>query len=302
MYDTIIVGAGPAGLSAALVLGRCCRRVLVCDAGQPRNAASPTLHGFLTRDGLATVEFQRLGREQLLPYPSVELRTGEMIDAIAVPGGFEVVLHDSTRHAARTLLLATGLRDEVPAIEGLQSLYGQSVFPCAYCDGWEVRDQPLAAYGPGLKGFGLAILLTAWSRDIVLCTDGPANLPPPSWERLAVENIPVREEQLLRLEGTDGQLERLVFADGQTLARRALFFGTGHRQQSDLAAKLGCRFTPEGGVQAEWYQGTNVPGLFVAGDASSRVHLAIVAAAEGAKAAYAINMTLLNQAKQARRT
>jgi thioredoxin reductase len=297
MLDTIIVGAGPAGLSAALILGRCCRRVLVVDAGRPRNAATPSLHGFLTRDGIATLEFLRLGREQLRPYSNVEIREGEVTDASATPGGFEVALQDGARFGSRTLLLATGLCDDIPAIEGLLSLYGRSVFHCAYCDGWEVRNQPLAAYGPGLRGFGLAILLTAWSRDIVLCTDGPANLPPPSWERLAAETIQVREERLTRLEGTDGQLEHIVFAGGQSLARRALFFSTGYRQQSDLAAKLACRFTPEGGVQAEWYQATNVPGLFVAGDASSRVHLAVVAAAEGAKAAYAINLTLLNKNK-----
>jgi thioredoxin reductase len=295
VFDLIVVGAGPAGLSAALILGRCRRRVLVCDAGRPRNAASRALHGFLTRDGTDPAELRRLGREQLRPYPGVELRDAGVADARRVGGRFEVTLAGGDRLRCRKLLLATGVVDEVPAVEGIEPLYGRSVFHCPYCDGWEVRDRPLAAYGRGRVGRGLALELTAWSRDIVLCTDGPPELSPRAADRLARNGIAVRQERIARLEGADGLLERIVFADGPPLARRALFFNTGQRQGSGLPAKLGCTFTPRGAVQTGAYEATNVPGLYVAGDASRRVQLAVVAASEGAKAAFAINTALLRE-------
>jgi thioredoxin reductase len=293
MVDVIIVGAGPAGLSAALILGRCRRRVLVCDAGHPRNAASHGLHGFLTRDGIQPAELLRIGREQMGPYDSVELREVGVTDATRVDDRFEVTLADRTRLSSRKLLLATGVVDQLPAVKGIETFYGRSVFHCPYCDGWETRDKPLAVYGRGERGRGLALELTAWSDDLVLCTDGPAGLRVEDLERLSRHGIAVRKERIARLEGTDGVLERIVFVNGDVLARRALFFNTGQRQRSDLPAKLGCEFTPSGDVWTDNYEATNIPGLYVAGDASHQVQLAIIAAAEGANAAFAINTALL---------
>ena len=295
MYDAIIVGGGPAGLSAALILGRCRRRVLICDAGLPRNAASHALHGFLTRDGIEPAELLRIGREQLRRYDSVELRAIEVTDASYFGDGFEVTLSDGTCRRSRKLLLATGVVDHLPEIAGIEDFYGRSVFHCPYCDGWEVRDQPLAVYGRGEHGQGLALELTAWSDDLVLCTDGPAGLTAEDRGRLAKHSIEVREEWIAHLEGTDGMLERIVFTNGATLARRALFFSTGQHQRSDLSAILGCAFTDKGAVQTGEYETTNVPGLYVAGDASRLMQLAIVAAAEGAQAAFAINTALLKE-------
>lgn len=295
MYDAIIVGGGPAGLSAALILGRCLRRVLVCDAGHPRNSASHALHGFLTRDGIEPAELLRIAREQLRRYDSVELRAVEVTDASCFGDGFEVTLGDNTRLRCRKLLLATGVVDHLPEVAGIEDFYGRSVFHCPYCDGWEVRDQPLAVYGHGEHGRGLALELTAWSDDLVLCTDGPAGLTAEDRGRLAKHSIQVREERIARLDGADGVLERIIFTNGETLARRAIFFSTGQSQRSDLSEKLGCAFTDKGAVQTGEYETTNVPGLYVAGDASRLMQLAIVAAAEGAQAAFAINTALLKE-------
>jgi thioredoxin reductase len=294
MYDVIVVGAGPAGLSAALVLGRCRRRVLVCDTGRPRNAASQRMHGYLTRDGIPPREFLRIAREQLEQYDTVELRDAEVVAAECVDGRFSVTLPDDERLVARKLLIATGVVDHVPEIPGFHELYGRSVFHCPYCDGWEVRDRPLAVYGRGARGFGLSLELTGWSRDLVLCSDGPCELGAEERARLDRNGIRVREEPVARLEGS-GRLERIVFASGEPLARHALFFTTGQTQQSQLARRLGCEINEKGTVRTGKYETTHLTGLYVAGDASRAVQWVVVAAAEGAEAAFAINTDLLKE-------
>jgi len=294
MFDVIIVGAGPAGLSAALILGRCRRNVLVCDAGHPRNIASRALHGYLTRDGIEPAELLRIGREQLHRYTTVQLRSDEVTNARKVGNRFEITVNDEVV-SSRKLLLATGVVDHLPDIEGLKPLYGRSVFHCPYCDGWELRDQPIAIYGREDRGSGLALELTGWSRDLIVCTDGPATLSADDRKQLAGLNIPVREERIKRLEGADGLLERIVFDNGEALPRRGMFFNTGQDQRCDLAETLGCNLTDRGAVRTGEYERTNVPGLYVAGDASRAVQLAIVAAAEGAEAAFAINNALIKE-------
>jgi thioredoxin reductase len=294
-FDVVIVGAGPAGLSAALILGRCRRRVLVCDAGQPRNAASHELHGYLTQDCVEPSELLRIGREQLHRYATVDFRTDEVTAACRIESGFEITINETETVSSRKLLLATGVVDRLPDIEGLAELYGRSVFHCPYCDGWELRDQPIAIYGRENRGFGLALELTCWSRDLVICSDGPADLADAERKQLVGLKIQVREERIARLEGNDGLLKQIVFSNGETLARRGMFFNTGQDQRCDLAARLGCEFTDRGAVWTGDYEMTNVPGLFVAGDASRAVQLAIVAAAEGAEAAFAINKALIKE-------
>ena len=201
----------------------------------------------------------------------------------------------------RKLLVAAGVLDELPQIEGLGALYGRAVFHCPYCDGWEVRDQPLAVYGRGdAKGGGLALELTLWSRDLVLCTDGPSELSSECKARVAREGIVVREERILRLQSTKAPDHEprfeIVFSSGPPLERRALFFNTGRRQSTDLAARLGCEmYEAEGCRMVDQFQAAGVPGLYVAGDASRDVLQAIVAAAEGAQAAIAINTALLRE-------
>jgi thioredoxin reductase len=171
-WDCVIVGGGPAGLSAALMLGRCRRRVLLCDVGEQRNHRSHALHAYLTRDGVAPDEFLRLARAELGRYATVECRELEIREASRENGGFALRGSDGTRLHTRKLLLATGVIDELPALDGLDALYGTSVHHCPYCDAWEWQDRPLAAYGEGEAASGLALSLTFWSPDVLLCTGG----------------------------------------------------------------------------------------------------------------------------------
>ena len=301
VWDCVVVGAGPAGLSAALMLGRCRRSVLVCDAGEPRNWRSREIHGFLTRDGTPPAKFLQRARTELRRYESVELRHAEVVAAIRGTEKFTVHCGDGTVLQSRKLLLATGVIDELPEIEGLGPLYGVSVHHCPYCDAWEWRDQPIAVYGRGEPATGLALALTVWTGDLVLCTDGPGELSSHMRKRLDAAGIVLREDPVLRLEGTDGRLERVVFADGRTLARRALFLATGQHQRSDLPRRLGCAFNERGAVDTGKCEATNLPGLYVCGDASREAQFVIVAAAEGAEAGMAVNQALLRE-DLARRT
>jgi thioredoxin reductase len=295
IYDCIIVGGGAAGLSAALMLGRCRRRVLVCDTGEPRNRWSRSINGYLTRDGTSPQEFLGIGRQELRRYSTIESRSARIVDASQTNHGFAVVCADGTRLTSRKLLLTTGVVDDLPRIPGLSELYGVSVHHCPYCDAWEWRDQPMAVYGSGETGSGLALGLTVWTSDLVLCTDGATRLDKRVRRRLARHRIEVYEEKIARLEGEKGRLERIVFRDGISINRCALFLAIGQHQHSELARRLGCRLTEHGTVDTGKCESTNVAGLYVAGDASKEAQFVIVAAAEAAEAAKAINQALLKE-------
>lgn len=295
-WDVVIVGAGPAGLSAALVLGRARRKVLLCDRGTPRNWAAKEMHSFVTRDGINPSEFRARAHEELSRYPSVTFRKVRVSHADRVSsGGFDITLQARSKVWARKLLLATGVFDVLPPLQGIERFYGTSVFQCPYCDGWEIRDQAVAIYGKRQRGFEMARALTAWTNDIVLCTDGPAGLSRADVTKLERNGIRLRTERIARLRGQKGQLESVVFRDGDELPRSAMFFDTPSHEQSDLAKLLGCEFTHAGGIKCGEYEATSVPGVFAAGNIIRDVQLVIVAAAEGTRAAFGINRALTRE-------
>jgi thioredoxin reductase len=211
-----------------------------------------------------------------------------------------VTLANGERASGRKLLLATGLVDKLPELPGLRELYGKSAFHCPYCDGWEVRDKPIAVYGEGCEGFKLAMTLRIWTQDVVLLTNGSADFDKKDKETLARMKIVVRSERVARLEGADGILQRVVFEGGESVARSALFLKMVQVQGSDLARKLRLPVSEEDGIKKGGkYEETYIKGVFVAGDASKDLLLAIVAAAEGAQAAFGMNCELQEEDQRA---
>lgn len=292
-YEVIVVGGGSAGLSAALVLGRCGRHALVCDDGKPRNAAARGLHGFVTRDGIPPAEFLEIARKQALAYPTIEFSRVKVDDADRVEGGFMVLLADGRRLRCRKLLLATGLVDALPEIEGFRQFWGKSAFICPFCDGWEIRGQRIAVFGQEEDVHDFALEMLQWTKEIVICTDGPAPFDDAKRARLKCIGIELCEKKVRRLEGEGTQLQCVRFDDGSALDCGVIFLATRQHQRSSLPEKLGCPPDDAGMVPVDYLQKTRRRGVFIAGNAATGLQASILAAAEGFKAAYAINEELL---------
>lgn len=293
-WDCIVIGGGAAGLSAALVLGRARRRVLLVDAGRQSNLASHGVGGLLGHDGRPPAELYSKGRAELTRYPTVEVRTGEVV---AAEDGWTLELADGSLETGRTILLATGMDYQSPDVPGMEKLWGGSVFHCPFCHGWEVRDQPLAVLASGDRAVHMALMLRGWTDDVVIVSDGHADLDDDGRSRLAIAGVGVDERRIARLVSRDGELEAVEFVDGGRLERRGVLVASTLRQRSALVRQLGVATTATSlageSVVVDAFHRTSVPGIFAAGDVSAAMPQVTAAVAAGSLAAAAIVQTLL---------
>lgn len=291
-YDVAIVGGGPAGLSAALVLGRARKRVALIDEGRPRNAVTHEAHGFLTRDGIRPGEFRRIATEQLGAYPSVSIVADTVVTLAGSDGEFHLLSAKGTAFTSKKVLFAVGMKDRPLAIPGLAEVYGRSAFVCPYCDGWELRDEPLVVINNGADVMHFAPLISGWSRQFVICTNGPDGLSDEQREELRRHRVPVHESPIRTIDSEDGIVRQVVLEDGTVLPCRGIFFKPDLVMGSDLPGAIGCQFTEMGTVAVDAFGKTSVPGVYSAGDAATRMQQAIIAASMGSMAAAALNMEL----------
>jgi thioredoxin reductase len=291
--DVIIIGGGPSGLNAALVLGRARKTVVVIDEERPRNGVTHESHGFLTRDGMNPSEFRQVARNQIIAYPSVHFVHDTAITAGGSSGDFQVKTAQGTVYQCKRLLLAVGMKDTLLDIEGLTEVYGKSAFVCPYCDGWELRDLPLVLIAKGNRLFHMAKLLPGWTNQFTICSNGPDELTEEQRIELKKHNVPLFESLIQRIDSQEGIVQRIVLEDGIEVSCHGIFFAPKLVQGSDLAQTLGCQLTETGVVIVDSFGKTNVPGVYSAGDTANELHQLIIAAAAGAVAAIAINNELL---------
>jgi thioredoxin reductase len=289
-WDCIIVGAGPAGFNAALVLGRARRRVLVLDSGVPRNYATHEMHGVLGHDGLDPADLRARGRAELARY-GVDVVTAEVQDAEVLDGAVRLTWAEHAE-VTRTVILATGMLDEVPDIPGFADVWGTSAHTCPYCDGFEHRDEPLAILAAGARGEHLAVVLRQWSDDVVLLSNGPHGLAADQLARVQARGVSIIETPVVRLDSEDGQLRRVRLENGETLDRDALFFYVGWQLRTDLAHALGCELRDDGSIVVDSDQATTVDRVYAGGNCADPRALVPTAAGAGVAAAVAINARL----------
>lgn len=297
-WECIVVGGGAAGLSAALVLGRARRRTLVIDEGRPSNCVADGIGGLLGNDRRAPEDFYAAARKELAAYPSVKLRTGTVVDGAPDGDGFVLELADGSRESTGRVLLATGMNYRRPTLAGIEERWGDSVFHCPFCHGWERRNEALAVLDGGCSGAHRALLLRLWSDDVTLLTDGPAELEPGDADKLAEAGVVVDERSVAGILGPAPSMTAIVFADGSERPCGGLLVPVTMHQRSALAQKLGAATRDANALVAdalvvdERFQ-TTVPGLFAAGDASGVMPSVANAVASGHTAAAMVVQSLI---------
>ncbi|UQA58106.1 NAD(P)/FAD-dependent oxidoreductase [Polyangium aurulentum] len=289
-HDALIIGGGPAGLSAALALGRACKRVVLCDAGPPRNAATDAVHNFLTRDGTPPRDMRAMGRAELERY-GVEIREARVHDIARRDGGFRVQLDGGGEIEARRVLLALGMIDEHPDLPGYAPLWGKSIFICPYCHAWEVKGRALGVVAHSEARIEWSLFMTGWSRDLVVFLDGSPEPPPALRARLDKAGIRIEPRRIRALLGSEGHLQAVELEGGEEVLRDALFVHPPQRQ-TPLVTRLGLALDQGGFVRVDERGETSIPGIHAAGDLTTMKQGAVVAAAAGMMAASFMNHAL----------
>jgi len=294
-FDVIIIGGSYAGLSAAMALGRSLRQVLIIDSGKPCNRQTPHSHNFLTQDGETPLAIRNKAKAQVLNYPTVHFLEADVINANKLKQCFTVETDQGEVFFAKKILFTTGVKDLMPAIEGFAACWGISVLHCPYCHGYEVHGKKIGLLGNGDVGYEFCKLISNWSKDLVLFTNGKSTLTPEQTQKIKSKNIEIVEKEMLRLEHQQGLIQNLVFTDQSTYAIAAMFARVAFEQHCQLPEALGCFLTEQGFIQVDDFQKTTVPGIYAAGDNTTMFRTLSTAIASGTKAGAVLNKELIDE-------
>ncbi len=293
-YEVAIVGGGPAGLSAAIWLGRYLHSVVVVDAGDPRNWEARGIHGYLGLEGVTPAELRGRGRDDARRFGATLIDAAVTHAAKIDDDEFELSLDSGTTIRASRILLAIGVRDVWPDVPGLEKCYGATAHVCPDCDGYEARGLKTVVIGSGRKAAGLALALTTWTREIVICTNGvAAGMTSEILGKLDALNIPILETSIEKITSTGNEARSVDLGGGMCLDCDQIFFAIGQEPSDDLGAQLGCERDDIGRVVTDLHFHTSVWNVFAAGDIVHGPQMAIAAAGIGAVAAVAIHHSLL---------
>lgn len=295
IFDCAVIGGGPAGLNASLVLGRSRRKTVLFDDNKPRNAMVSESHGFITRDGIDPQEFKRIGLGELANYPDVQVQKQRVLQVHKEDGLFHLETENGEKFQAKRIILALGFKEILPDVKRMEEFYGKSLFSCPFCDGWEMRDKRLAVISNNETALHMVKMASNWTDDLIFCTNGRQLL---SEEKNLLESKAIRvyEEKIQALNGENGKLAEILFEDGRAVSREGGFITTEWVQASDLAASLGCKLNDRGGVENDFMKRTNVEGVYACGDVSmAGASQLILAAGEGSMAAMGINGAMIEE-------
>ena len=295
ILDCAVIGGGPAGLNASLVLGRSRRKTVLFDDNKPRNAVVSESHGFITRDGVDPQEFKRIGHEELAKYPDVEIQKQRVVRVYKEDGLFHLEAGNGERFEAKRIILAMGFKEVLPDVERVAEFYGKSLFSCPFCDGWEMRDKALVVISDNEAASHMVKVASNWTEDLIYCTNGRQLLEEEK-SLLESRGIQIYEEKIRALNGDNGKLAEVLFEDGRAISREGGFITPEWMLASDIAASLGCKLNDRGGVENDAMKRTNIEGVYACGDVSlAGASQLIFAAAEGSMAAISINAAMIEE-------
>lgn len=301
ILDCVVIGGGPAGLNASLILGRARQNIILFDDNQPRNAVTNKSHGFITRDGISPTEFREIAQKELRKYPNINIKKKRVKKAYKENSLFMIITEDGEIYRAKKVLLATGIKEDLPKIDKINEFYGISIFSCPFCDGWELQDRPLAIIVEnngkidGSHILHFVKMIYNWSENLIVCTNGHQILSLEQKRLLKNKGIKTYEQKIASLIEKNGHLERIQFDDGTNIPCEGGFIGPEWKQSSSIGEELGCELNEHGAIKTDNFGRTNVDGIFACGDISlNGPSLSVIAAAAGSKAAIGVISELMD--------
>jgi thioredoxin reductase len=294
-FDVIIVGGSYSGLAAGMALGRALRKVLIIDSGKPCNWQTPYSHNFITQDGKPPKEIATIARRQVEKYGTVMFFNALVTTAVTTVSGFEIYTETGEMFTAKKLVFATGIKDIMPDIPGFTECWGISVLHCPYCHGYEVKNQKTGILGNGTHGFELSSLISHWTNDLTLYTNGRSTLPYEQRLKLEKHHISIVEAGIEQLEHNNGYLQNIIFKDGNKAPIKALYARSPFIQHCTIPELLGCELTDDGYIKVDSSQKTTVPGIFACGDNTTRMRIVANAVAMGTTTGMMVNKQLFEE-------